>query len=161
MSIRTVALVAAAVAAGFVLVMGGLSLLSRGRRAAAPSRAELAASLAAGGGSNVAVTVRGSADLRLRPRRLEAGAAEALDRVRAAAAGLPRWTVVSAGDGVVIAERRTALFRFVDDVQVLLTPDGSGTLVEARSASRVGHSDLGQCSRNLAELLDALGGEPQ
>ena len=48
------------------------------------------------------------------------------------------------------------VFGFVDDVIILLTPRGAGTLVEARSASRIGRRDLGRNRSTLRELRDVL-----
>jgi len=74
-----------------------------------------------------------------------------------AVAMLPRWRVTGRGGAVIRATRTTRVFRFVDDVLLLLEPAAGGTLVHARSASRVGRGDLGQNRRNLAELWRALG----
>jgi uncharacterized protein (DUF1499 family) len=57
----------------------------------------------------------------------------------------------------VQATRTTRIFRFVDDISVLLEPAVGGTAVAARSGSRIGRGDLGQNRRNLAELWEALG----
>jgi len=46
------------------------------------------------------------------------------------------------------------LFRYVDDVEARL--DGSGHVIHLRSASRVGHSDLGANRRRLESLRSAL-----
>ena len=73
--------------------------------------------------------------------------------------GLRRWQVTGREDAVVRATRTTRLFRFVDDVLLLLEPAHGGTRVSARSASRVGRGDLGQNRRNLAELWRVLGVE--
>jgi uncharacterized protein (DUF1499 family) len=67
------------------------------------------------------------------------------------------WRVVGQAAGVVQATRTTRLFRFVDDISILLEPASGGTAVSARSGSRVGRGDFGQNRRNLAELWQALG----
>jgi uncharacterized protein (DUF1499 family) len=122
-----------------------------------PTPAELRALLARGSGSNFAATSPAADDPRLRPRVLSLDPPAAVDRVAAAIAGLRRWRVVGHRDGVVQATRTTRLFRFVDDISILLEPAAGGTAVSARSASRVGRGDLGQNRRNLAELWQALG----
>jgi uncharacterized protein (DUF1499 family) len=69
---------------------------------------------------------------------------------------LPRWQVKSIDtDALEIkAERRTRLFRFVDDITIRLEALGDGgTRVHARSQSRLGKGDFGQNRRNLLELL--------
>ena len=71
----------------------------------------------------------------------------------------PRWTVTeaSARDGVIEAEARTALWRFVDDVEVRVWLDGDGsTRVDLTSQSRVGSADLGTNARRIARFLHAL-----
>ena len=83
--------------------------------------------------------------------------AAAADRVAGAIAALRGWRVVGRGDGVIQATRTTRLFRFVDDISILLEPAAGGTAISARSGSRIGRGDLGQNRRNLAELWRALG----
>lgn len=113
--------------------------------------------IAQGPGSNVAVTSPTEADATLRPFHLPGDTTAAAAAIRAAAEGLPRWAVVGGTGRVVWATRTTRIFRFRDDVLALLTPAGDSTLVELRSASRLGRSDLGQNRRNLLELVQQLG----
>ena len=84
-------------------------------------------------------------------------AGAAADAVVNAIRTLPRWRVTERAGSVIRATRTTRLFRFVDDIVVLLEPAAGGTRVLARSASRVGRRDFGQNRRNLAELWHALG----
>ncbi|MEP6686752.1 MAG: DUF1499 domain-containing protein [Gemmatimonadales bacterium] len=113
--------------------------------------------LAAGSGANFAATSPAATDPRLRPRVLKLPPAAAGDRVAGAIAAISGWRVVGRGEGVIQATRTTRIFRFVDDISILLEPAVGGTAVSARSASRVGRGDLGQNRRNLAELWQALG----
>ena len=122
----------------------------------APPVAEFYGLLARGGGSNVAVTADDESDSRLRPRFLPENPAASRARLLRAIASLPRWRVIDSTGEVLWATRRTRLFRFLDDVLVLAERRGAGTVIAARSASRVGRSDLGQNRRNLAELWRAL-----
>lgn len=55
--------------------------------------------------------------------------------------GEERARVVTIGVDYVHAVYRTAVFGFEDDVELLLVPDAG--VVHVRSASRVGHSDMG------------------
>ncbi len=112
--------------------------------------------LAAGSGSNVAVTADSAEDPRLRPHGLAGPPEGARARLREAIAGLPRWAIVDSGGPVLWATRTTRLFRFVDDIYLLPETRGDSTVVLARSASRLGQGDLGQNRRNLAELWAAL-----
>lgn len=76
----------------------------------------------------------------------------------AVARSLPRWTVVKAdpATGVIEAEARTRLWRFVDDVTIRIAGQGWRSTVSVLSASRVGKGDLGQNARNIRAFLDAL-----
>lgn len=71
----------------------------------------------------------------------------------------PRWTVTDSDPraGEIVAESRTLLWRFVDDVRirVSLDPDGD-TRVDVESASRKGSADLGTNARRIARFLHAL-----
>ncbi len=53
----------------------------------------------------------------------------------------PRATIIVKDDDYLHCEFRTAILRFVDDVEFLLNADKSR--IEFRSASRIGHSDMG------------------
>ncbi len=63
---------------------------------------------------------------------------------------MPRSKVVTADDRYIHAEFTSALFRFVDDVEFLI--DENNQSIEFRSASRVGHSDLGANRRRIEEI---------
>jgi uncharacterized protein (DUF1499 family) len=70
----------------------------------------------------------------------------------------PRARVVDVDDVYIHAEVTSLVFRFVDDVEFLIEPQAK--LVHFRSASRVGHSDLGANRRRMSALsrrLAALG----
>lgn len=62
--------------------------------------------------------------------------------------GMTGSTVIEQDDLYLYAEFRSPIFRFVDDVEFLIEPE-SGR-IHFRSASRVGHSDLG-ANRNRME----------
>ena len=125
-------------------------------RTSAPTEEEFRALLAQGSGSNYAVTDVRSGDPRLQPRVLPFPAATVRGRVISAILTLPRWEVHDSSGPVIWAVRTTRLWRFRDDVFVLVEPQGDSSIVLARSASRVGKGDLGQNRRNLHELWRAL-----
>lgn len=52
------------------------------------------------------------------------------------------------------AEATTLVFRFIDDIDALL--DADALLIHIRSASRVGHSDLGVNRRRIEKLRKQL-----
>jgi uncharacterized protein (DUF1499 family) len=110
-----------------------------------------------GNRSNAVVTTDGAEDPRLRPHVYPLSPVRAAHAVVDAIDSLPRWEVIAGKDGVIWATRRTRVFRFVDDVYLLLLPAHDSTVIFARSASRVGRGDLGQNRRNLGELWEAIG----
>ncbi|HSH69563.1 MAG TPA: DUF1499 domain-containing protein [Deferrisomatales bacterium] len=69
-------------------------------------------------------------------------------------AALPRTTVVAEEPNYLHAQCASAVFGFVDDLEVHL-PEGSDKLA-IRSASRVGSSDLGVNRRRVERLREAL-----
>jgi uncharacterized protein (DUF1499 family) len=72
---------------------------------------------------------------------------------------LSRWNVVEyrENQGRIHATHTTALFRFVDDVNIYVVQGLDGvTKLEIISQSRVGKGDLGQNKRNIRELFLAL-----
>ena len=71
---------------------------------------------------------------------------------------MPRWTLVASRpeQGEIRAEATTRLFRFVGDVVVRCAEQNDVTVVNVRSASRVGRGDFGQNARNIRAFFDAL-----
>jgi uncharacterized protein (DUF1499 family) len=76
--------------------------------------------------------------------------AEALVRLKRVLAELPRARIVSEEGFYLHAEFRSLVFRFVDDAEFRLDPEAR--LIHCRSASRVGHSDLGVNRRRIEEI---------
>jgi uncharacterized protein (DUF1499 family) len=64
--------------------------------------------------------------------------------------------VVKAEPDYIHAEFTTLIFRFVDDVEFII--DGPKRRIDFRSASRVGHSDLGTNRRRMEALSQKLTG---
>jgi uncharacterized protein (DUF1499 family) len=71
-------------------------------------------------------------------------------------AATPRTTVVEQRDGYLHATASSALFGFVDDLE--LYADSAHGCLQARSVSRLGDSDLGVNRRRLADLQQQLMG---
>ncbi len=80
------------------------------------------------------------------------------------------WTIVrqrvpaiGAQEVAIHAVARTMLFRFPDQIVIRIRAEPGGTRVDIRSASEVGHHDLGQNARRIRRLLadfdSALQGE--
>ncbi len=63
---------------------------------------------------------------------------------------------VDAAKGLVEATDTTFWFGFKDDVAVRVRPQAGGSLIDVRSVSRVGQSDLGANARRIGELLKQL-----
>jgi len=74
----------------------------------------------------------------------------ALDRLAAALEAMPGTTIVERSRDYLHAEATSALFRFVDDVEVQI--DRTASVAHFRSASRTGHSDLGVNRRRMERL---------
>ena len=54
------------------------------------------------------------------------------------------------------ATDRTRWFGFRDDIVVRIRPEGAGSRVDVRSASRVGRSDIGKNAERVREFLAKL-----
>ncbi len=66
---------------------------------------------------------------------------------------MPGCRIVTLTQTYIHAEFRSRIFSFVDDLELLLDEDGG--VIQVRSASRLGHSDLG-ANRKRVEALRAL-----
>jgi len=77
-------------------------------------------------------------------------AAEAMAKLSAIVRSLPRTAIVTEKQDYLHAEFTSAFFRFTDDGEFLV--DDAAKVIHVRSASRVGHSDLG-VNRRRIELI--------
>ncbi len=93
----------------------------------------------------------------LKTRHYDAPPAQVFERALAAVHELG-WDLVAAvpEDGRIEATDTTFWFRFKDDVVIRIRPDGAGTMLDARSLSRVGGGDAGTNARRLRRLLSLL-----
>lgn len=82
--------------------------------------------------------------------RFQGDSVQAWKRLQQVISTQPRIHVVSADDRYLHVEFTTALLRFVDDVEFQLDPDGA--VIHVRSASRVGHSDLGTNRKRIEAI---------
>lgn len=94
----------------------------------------------------------------IQPRTYQKSKAEVFDAALHVVNRLPRWSLVGYDEnqGEIQAESRTALWRFVDDVRVRVRSGEGGTVVDVRSASRVGRGDFGQNARRIRGFLAEL-----
>ncbi len=95
---------------------------------------------------------------KIAPIEFTGSAADAMQAVKKALATMPRITIVSEDEHYLHAEARSLVFRFVDDVEFFV--DESNHLIQFRSASRAGYSDLG-ANRSRMETFRAAFAQPQ
>jgi uncharacterized protein (DUF1499 family) len=94
----------------------------------------------------------------IKPRTLSVPPSEAVQKVIDASRAMG-WEVVATDTaaGRVEATDVTSWFGFKDDIVIRVRPQGAGSLVDARSASRVGRSDVGKNADRLRDFLAKLG----
>jgi hypothetical protein len=80
-----------------------------------------------------------------------------LDRAAQAALDFG-WEIVGRNDdaGILEVSATSRVFRFVDDVVVRAEPSRDGTIVDIRSKSRDGRSDLGANAARIRRLAEAI-----
>lgn len=83
----------------------------------------------------------------LAPLRYEGTRDDALQRILDIIRPMFRTRIVIVDDGYVHVEFRSAVFRFVDDVEFFF--DGESRLIHFRSASRAGYWDMGANRRRM------------
>ncbi len=68
------------------------------------------------------------------------------------------WEIIAVHEpvGKIEATAQTFWFGFKDDIIVRIQPDSTGSLVDVRSVSRVGVSDLGANARRIRKYLTLL-----
>jgi uncharacterized protein (DUF1499 family) len=89
---------------------------------------------------------------RVAPLQLAVAANEAWPEVRGVISELPRTHIVTETENYIHAECQSAVFGFVDDLELHLR--ATQNLIAVRSASRLGYSDFG-VNRNRIESLRA------
>ena len=132
----------------FLLLAGGL-LLNRPPLLAPPGPVERLKTYLT---TNVAETQEADVFPELRSPLFATEPKATQDAVLAAMRSLG-WREVQAIDGEVRAVAVSALFRFRDDVTVRLEATEGGTLLHARSASRIGKGDLAANAKHLRLLF--------
>jgi uncharacterized protein (DUF1499 family) len=91
---------------------------------------------------------------RIAPFQLKGDPGQDWPKVPAAVRSLPRCRLITQTGTYLHAECRSRIFRFVDDLELLLDP-ASG-IVAVRSASRLGYSDLRVNRRRIEALRSRL-----
>lgn len=82
------------------------------------------------------------------PLKIPAGTEDAIAAVAAVVKSMPNTQVIEQKDDYLHATFTSKIFRFVDDVEFLL----DGDVLQVRSVSRVGYSDLG-ANRKRVEAI--------
>ncbi len=95
---------------------------------------------------------------RVEPLTIEGSPEEAFRRAAEVVRALPRTRIVTEDDGYLHAECASTLFRFVDDLELELAVEAR--VVHVRSASRIGHSDLGANRRRVERIRRTLATTP-
>src|SRR5208283_5568669 len=85
---------------------------------------------------NCVCTQGGDPEHHMEPIPFTGSPEEAMERLKAVIAAMPRSKIVTADERYIHAEFTSRLFRFVDDVEFLIEPDTK--TIHFRSASRVG-----------------------
>lgn len=85
------------------------------------------------------------------PLQYQGAPSEAKSRLLSRIRNTPGTTVVEETDTYFRVECRSRLFGFVDDFEVYF-PSGEPGVIHVRSASRVGHSDLGVNRKRVESL---------
>ena len=91
---------------------------------------------------------------RVEPYRLKAAPDQAWRALRNIVEAQERVTVMSADDTYLHVEFRSAIFRFVDDVEFHLR--GQDGIIAVRSAARVGHGDMGVNRQRVETIREGL-----
>ena len=89
--------------------------------------------------------------------RIEAALPDAFQRCVASAKALG-WEITYSdpGSGILEATWTSRIFRFVDDISVRLRADGTATLIDVRSKSRVGKGDLGANAKRIRAFKEKV-----
>lgn len=94
---------------------------------------------------------------RMAPIPYEGTADEALERLVRVIQAMPRAEIVKQDGNYLHTVFTTRVFRFKDDVEFLVKEEPK--VIEFRSASRVGYSDLGKNKSRMEEIRKAFEGK--
>lgn len=81
----------------------------------------------------------------------------AFERVRKVIQSMPRSKITEDNYPYLHAEFRSLILRYVDDVEILVNTENQ--MIDIRSASRLGYSDLGVNRRRVRDIREKFGGE--
>ena len=104
---------------------------------------------------NCVATQSGDEQQRMLPVKYSTDAGQALENIKSMVAKkFSRAKLVREDGNYLHYEFTSLIFRFVDDVEFLV--DDKAKEIHFRSASRVGHSDLGANRKRMQTLVDEL-----
>ena len=101
---------------------------------------------------NAVSTQADDSERRMKPLEIDGANNENMDRLVEIIKNWPRTKIVQQTDNYLHVEFASLIFRFVDDVEFYL--DQSAGQIHFRSASRVGHSDMGVNRRRMAAIAE-------
>ena len=133
----------------FIIVMSAVACAGHAQESRTKTSADLAP---CPDSPNCVSTKSNDPDRTMAPLPYLTSGRESMDRLVAIVREMKRATIVSATPSHLHVEFRSALFRFVDDVEFLL--DDSARLIHFRSASRTGYYDFGVNRRRMQEISD-------
>jgi uncharacterized protein (DUF1499 family) len=90
----------------------------------------------------------------IEPLRYTGSPGDAMDRLKKIVIGMKRSRIITETGLYIHAEFTSALFRFVDDVEFFL--DERAEVIQVRSSSRIGYSDLGVNRKRIEDIRAAL-----
>lgn len=102
----------------------------------------------------VSSQISSSAKPYITPLAFSGSAPAAMQKLKNVLEAWPQTVVVEAGDDYLHAECSTPLMGFTDDLEFYCDTK----VIHVRSASRLGHSDLGANRKRVESLRAALGG---
>jgi uncharacterized protein (DUF1499 family) len=92
-------------------------------------------------------------DHSIEPLRYTGSPGDAMDRLKKIVIGMKRSRVITETGSYIHAEFTSVLFRFVDDVEFFL--DERAAVIQVRSSSRIGYSDLGVNRKRIEDIRAA------
>ena len=92
---------------------------------------------------------------RMDPIAFSGTPSEAISKIKQAIKlNWPRATLISETEYYLHYEFKSLIFRFIDDVEFFV--DDKNSVIQFRSASRVGHSDLGVNRKRMNQLVESI-----
>ncbi len=133
-----------------VLIFGGLWLLAAYSKANRPDSVGRGNLVEGPAKPNWVSSVTRVNERSTEPLTFSGEAESAWAAAKDAVAELPKTKIITSDEGYLHAECSSALFGFVDDLELLLRPNQER--IEIRSSSRVGHSDMGANAERVEKL---------